>query len=218
MPATPTRHPLAWPFGWKRTRADEREFGRFAKRARAPVSGSYRPLEQLTMAGACQRLLDELERFGVPEHDIVISTNVRTRLDGMPRSGEPEPKDPGAAVYWQDMGQDRCMAIDRYSTVVQNVAALAATIEAMRAIERHGGALIMNRAFTGFTALPAPAAAGLQRDWWDVLQCRADASREVIDKQWRRLAAEQHPDRGGDGHKMAAINVARDEALRALAR
>jgi hypothetical protein len=33
----------------------------------------------------------------------VISTNVRMRLDGLPRSGEKESQDPGAAVYWQEL-------------------------------------------------------------------------------------------------------------------
>ena len=38
------------------------------------------------------------------------------------------------------------MAIDAYTRTADNLAAVAATLEAMRAIERHGGAQILERA------------------------------------------------------------------------
>jgi hypothetical protein len=59
------------------------------------------------------------------------------------------------------------MAIDQYDRVEHNLAAIAATLDAMRAIKRHGGAEILDRAFTGFTALPAPMAGG--KPWRQVL-------------------------------------------------
>ena len=84
---------------------------------------------------ACGGVLAELARLGIGEQDTVISTNVPTRLDGLPRSGAREPFDPGVAVYWQERsGARRVMAIDRYTTVADNLAAVAATLEAMRAI------------------------------------------------------------------------------------
>lgn len=217
---TPTRYPLAWPAGWKRMLPGQRDIGRFARRREARSGTNWRPLEGLTLTQACQRLVDELERFGIPEDDIVISTNVRTRLDGLPRSGEREPDDPGAVVYWRDAGQNRCMAIDRYSKVAQNVAALAATIDAMRAIERHGGAVVLDRAFTGFTALPAPIVAGMKRDWSIVLGLAEllKPTADAVQRAYRRLAAQHHPDRGGTAAAMAEINAARDEALQELRR
>jgi hypothetical protein len=124
--------------------------------------------------------------------------------------------DPGAAVYWRDGEQDRCMAIDRYTKVEQNIAALAATIEAMRAIERHGGAVIMDRAFTGFTALPAPIVAGMKRPWREVLRLNGAATLAEVNAAYRLLAAVYHPDRGGTDAKMAELNAARDEALQEL--
>lgn len=212
---TPTRYPLQWPAGWKRTPEGKRDFGHFAVRSRTTGVGNYRHLEKVTVAQACQRLLKELERFGVPEGEVVISTNVPTRLDGLPYSNAKEPADPGAAVYWRDMGQNRCMAIDRYTRVAQNIAALAATIDAMRAIERHGGAAILDRAFTGFTALPAPIVAGMKRDWQVVLglQDLLLPTEADIQAAYRRLVAVHHEAKGGDPAKMAELNVARDEAL-----
>ncbi|KVD37855.1 hypothetical protein WJ41_22830 [Burkholderia ubonensis] len=62
----------------------------------------------------------------------------------------------GVAVYWETRaGARRVMAIDQYTRVADNLAAVAATLDAMRAIERHGGARILERAFTGFAALAA---------------------------------------------------------------
>ena len=99
------------------------------------------------------------------------------------------------------------MAIDCYTKVADNLAAIAATLEAMRAIERPGGAEILDRAFTGFVALPAP------EQPWQVLGVPMHASMAEIETAYRRLAMQHHPDRGGDANAMARINAARDAML-----
>lgn len=221
MTQAPTRYPLQWPVGWKRIPPGQRIPGMFAVKAAARDPGGYRGLKDITVSQAVERLGDELRRMGVPDDDVLISTNLRLRLDGLPRSDQGEPADPGAAVYWQDGSQHRCMAIDRYTRVAQNIAALAATIEAMRAIERHGGAAILDRAFTGFTALPAPIAAGMKRDWQVVLELQdlLLPTAEDVERAYRTLAARFHPDRpGGSTEKMAELNVARSEALEEVSR
>lgn len=216
---TPTRYPLQWPTGWKRTPAGSRTEGRFSKKrteTRRYGDGSthsWQRTDDISIGEATQRLLAELERMGVREHDVVISSNLQLRLDGLPRSGQAQPADPGVAVYWRDGKQDRCMAIDLYTKVEQNIAALAATIDAMRAIERHGGASILDRAFTGFTALPAPIVAGMARPWWEVLGVPRDSTREQITEAYRRLASSAHPDKGGTPERMAEINAAREKGL-----
>ena len=143
---------------------------------------------------------------------MIVSTNLQTRLDGLPRSNQGRPGDPGVCVYWKPAKHPmRCMAVDRYDEVQDNLAAVAATLEAMRSIERHGGAAILDRAFTGFAALPAPA--GGKRDWWTVLELPSTASQAEIRDAFNRLAREHHPDRGGTDERMAEIIRARDEAL-----
>ncbi|MDR6886084.1 MULTISPECIES: J domain-containing protein [Variovorax] len=213
---TITAFPLAWPPGWKRTPTGERAYGRFGTTKQSSM-GSWRSVQNITVAAATQRLRVELDRMAVRGDDLVLSTNLKLRLDGLPRSDQAQPADPGAAVYWNDpwAGAPRCMAIDRYTKVEMNIAALAATIEAMRAIERHGGAIVLERAFTGFTALPAPIVAGMKRDWWVVLDCSPNSGREAIEYSYRRLASKHHPDRaGGDATKMAELNQAREDALK----
>jgi len=215
-------YPLTWPSGWKRTPATERKYGQFNKKETEYYNtwdnkrSSRSVTKNLSVADGVSRILESLEKMGIERQDVIISTNVRTRMDGMPRSGEKEPTDPGAAVYWQaKIGQPmRCMAINRYTVVADNLAAIAATLEAMRAIERHGGAEILDRAFTGFKALAAEAAVP---DWWDVLDVPATATADQIEAAYRREAKNAHPDAPGGSHDaMTALNTARDRALDAV--
>jgi hypothetical protein len=141
---------------------------------------------------------------------MVLSTNLRLNLSGFPRDDQGDPSDPGAAVYWQKPGQPTLvMAIDGYVRVADNIAAIAATLEAMRKIQRHGGAQILERAFTGFTALPPP------RSPWEILGVAPNAPREAVEAAYRAKAKAAHPDMGGSTAAMAELNAARDAALRA---
>lgn len=218
--ATPA-YPLCWPAGWRRTPVDERERARFNKRVpqyRQVQEGgltfnkhTYDRKEGLSIAEATQRVLEELQRMGIERDDVVISSNLRLRLDGLPASQQRAPEDCGVAVYWRSGAGTRCMGIDRYDRVQDNLAAIAATLDAMRAIERHGGATILDRAFQGFVALPAPTA------WWQTLKLKGPSvTRGDVESAYRKLAMEHHPDRGGDAASMADINRARDQGLEAL--
>lgn len=83
------------------------------------------------------------------------------------------------------------MAIDQYYRVEENLAAIAATLDAMRAIERHGGAQILDRASTGFAALQAPMA--VARSWREMfgfaLGAAASSSTAVPCRPRRRQRA-----------------------------
>lgn len=212
---TKQAYPLQWPVGWKRTA--ERKNGQFSKRETNYSTGldgkrqSWTSKRYLKVSDGVGRILESLERMGIDRNDVVISTNVPVRLDGLPRSGEREPDDPGAAVYWRD-GEMRCMAIDRYTTVADNLAAIAATLEAMRAIERHGGAEILERTFTGFAALPEKTT----QPWRDMLGLSGNAGREDVESAFRAMARIHHPDAGGDRERFEAIVQARIDALKEL--
>ena len=47
-----------------------------------------------------------------------------------------------------------------------------------------------------------------RRDYYTVLGAEADDSRDDIERRYKRLAVEHHPDRGGDEEEMKAINEA----------
>lgn len=203
MSETVQAYPLQWPVGWKRSHS--LEHGRFGKRERNGTS-SYASLRDLSVSDATLRVRGELERMGVKDHDVVISTNLKLRLDGWPRSDQGNPADPGVAVYWRDRrGETRCMAIDRYVRVADNIAAISATLEAMRAIERHGGASILDRAFTGFAALPAPASA---EAWHVVFGVPAHMPTDQVREAYRRARRTAHPDGGGSAESFETVQRA----------
>ena len=208
------RFPLSWPEGWPRARGRKpAQFGTSRQNALGD-----RQKKRLTIADGMERVIEELEALGVnARDDALISTNLKLNLSGLPRGDQGEPSDPGVAVYWQKKNQPmRVMAIDVYYRVADNLAAIAATLAAMRAIERHGGAQILERAFTGFDALPAPQAK-VTRPWWEVLGLRPDASADIIEQAYRAAAKRAHPDTGGSHAAMAELNAARDAALKARA-
>lgn len=196
------------------SRRTSAKFGRNERKFSSVSDSSWITKREVTLSEAVKRVLAELNRLGAVSASIIISTNVELRLDGLPRSGQRKPVDPGVAVYWKRHGTSdaatmKVMAVDRYDRVEDNLAAIAATIDAMRAIERHGGAQVLERAFTGFTALAAPSSC------WDVLGIAQGSSREDIQRAFREKAAAAHPDAAGGSHDaMVRLNAARDESLR----
>jgi hypothetical protein len=137
--------PLAWPDGWPRAKGRQR--------ASFKRQGDRGWMEALTVAIARKRLGDELDRLGA--RYVTLSTNLELRLDGQPRSGQPEPYDPGAAVYFHLQGKPIALACDKWDRVADNIAAIAKHIEAMRGMDRWGVGSAA-RAFAGYERLPAP--------------------------------------------------------------
>lgn len=202
---TTTPYPLAWPHGRPRRSAFARKTGRFST-----ASGStYGGQKDITVAEALRRLQEELDRIGARYP--IVSSNIETRLDGLPRSGAQKPDDPGVAVYFRLKDKPVCMPCDTYYLVEHNIAAIAAHIEATRKIERHGVASVAEM-FSGFEQLPAPETV---KHWTLILAMRPESTRAEIEARYRHLAKLKHPDAPGGSHsEMAAINRARDEALK----
>lgn len=194
-------YPLAWPQGRPRRPPRQRRRGQFT------TAGS-----RVSVAGALKRLAGELDRLGA--HLPVISSNVALRLDGLPRSGQSEPEDPGVCVYFQLAGKPHAMPCDTYERVADNIAAVAEHIKATRAIDRYGVATVAEM-FSGFQALPAPGAA---RPWREVMGFPPEATvtLDMVEARYRRLATMRHPDGGGSDAAMAELNAARDQAREAL--
>jgi hypothetical protein len=192
-------YPLRWPDGWPRTKPSAITDGR--SRFVRPGSGYW------TFAPARDALITEVWRL--PEiKSVVISSNFAPGRDG-PSARGPRPVDQAIALYFTRRGKPFVMACDRYSRAEENMRSLALAIEAMRQLERHGGGFMMERAFDGFAVLPPPS----EEPWWVVLQVARTATRADIEAAWRKLAAANHPDRGGSDAAMARINTARDRAL-----
>jgi hypothetical protein len=186
-------YPLSWPEGWKRSRY-------------------YEDSRFKTGFGAARNLLfAELEKMGAQK--IILSTNIPLRNDGLPRANvRPDGGDSGVAVYFERKGRSMVLACDKYRQAWDNIYAIAKTIEAMRGIERWGAADMMERAFTGFSALPAKASS----PWREILNVSETATMEQVDCSFRALAKEHHPDAGGEEDKFRAIIQAREDARKEL--
>lgn len=199
--------PLHWPVGRARTKSYARHRNGLWKRA--------------TVSTACAQIEVEVERMG--GHDLVVSTNLSLRLDGFPRSGQPEPEDPGVAVYFVRNGARIALACDRWSSVRENLRAIAMHLEAIRGQERWGVGTL-DEAFAGYAALPDPNA---PRHWSVVLGITSDARSSLstssveargifLASVYRDRARKLHPDAGGTHEGFVELQKAYDAARREL--
>lgn len=193
-------YPLCWPEG--RPRTAEPQDSRF----------------DVTLGSARNKLMAELRLLGATNP--VLSTNIALRQDGRPIVNQGEPEDPGVAIYFVYNGKQTCFACDRWTLVRDNVQAVRKTIEALRGITRWGTGDMLDAAFNGFQALPAPGEHS-RPPWREVLgllDLQDAAPAELLaqaDAAFKEKAKERHPDRGGTEEEMAdlnfAIRQARDE-------
>jgi hypothetical protein len=181
-------YPLYYPKGKPRTASWRREQSRF----------------NTTFGAARDSLMEELRRLGAK--NIVLSTNIELRRDGLPYASAKEPDDPGAAVYFLYQGKQYCFACDRWKLVKENIQAICKTIEAIRGINRWGTGDMLAAAFKGFQQLPEP------EKWWAIIGVNQGESLEVIEATYRAKARECHPDRGGSNEAMARLNNAIEQA------
>lgn len=196
--------PLAWPSDWQRTPSLKRKAARYKVSFREARDG----------------VVHSLALMGVRNHDVVLSSNVPSKSDGLPYAGYAEPSDPGVAVYWTTKTHERrVVACDSWRLVRDNLRAVGLTLEALRTLERTGASEILNRAFTGFAALPP----GPSVEAWEKVLGLTDemqpgrfkrVTREMIEERYRELSKEAHPDKGGTHEAMVRLNAAREAALK----
>lgn len=183
-------YPLRWPAGKARTAAGARKVAKF----------------KLRLHAARDDLLGELRRLGA--RYVVISSNLRTRRDGLPRASRRQPEDPAVAVYFNLEADQFVFSCDVWTLVEDNIRAIGLTIAALRGIRRWGSSDMLKQAFSGFQQLPA---AGV--DWRSVLELHhPNVSLDETKEAYRRLARRAHPDHDGNPHEMMRLNEAMDAA------
>lgn len=184
-------YPLSWPDGLPRT--ERRATSQFKTQLTAALNNVRKSLEAFGRDS------------GKPVTAIVLSSNVTL--------GDNAPRDPGVAAWFTWDCDQRCIAVDRYPKVQDNLQAIHHIIEARRTEMRHGGLHIVRQTFKGFVALPAPADA---KPWREVLGLSGPVTLRDVDAAYRDAASVAHPDKGGSTEAMAALNRARAEAKAAL--
>lgn len=183
-------YPLSWPAGYPRTKR--------------PTSALF----DTRFAVARDGLMNELRLMKA--RNVVLSSNLELRRDGLPYANQKQPDDKGVAVYFMWRGEQRVFACDTWNRIEDNVQALRKTIEALRGIGRWGVSDMLNRAFTGFVALPESTDG---RTWWmRTLEIEPGATREEAAAAFRRLSKERHPDLGGTDEAMVELTAAIEAA------
>lgn len=178
-------YPLYWPLGQERTA--HRKGSKF----------------RTNMSSAIKNVQTELRRFGDDTRkrvtDTLISSNVTLQ--------DSKPRDPGVAVYFKWDGIDCCLAVDIYSTPVENLQAIAKVLDAERTKLRHGGLNVVKFSFRGYAALPPPrdAQGNLPRPWWQTLGVSEAATLDEAKAAYTEKVKAAHPDRGGDAALFSAV-------------
>jgi hypothetical protein len=183
-----SNYPLTWPVGWARIPAHKRQPSQFADRS---------------IAKAVQYVLEQVRLLN--GKSVIVSTNLQLRNDGLPRSGQKRPDDPGAAVYFVLKGKPRVLACDKWTLVEDNLWAIGKHIEAIRGQDRWGVGTI-DQAFAGYEALPAP-----KSTWWDILGVSQRATDGEVSVAYRSLAKTNHPDTGGNQEEFLRIQGAYEQ-------
>lgn len=196
-------YPLKWPDGWKRTPEGKRK-----------NSAAF----LVTPDRAVNELFETLVKLGAKS--IVMSSHLQVGARGQLLLGNARQKlpDPGVAVYFGRGEKQFVLAQDAFDTALGNCRSIGIALEALRTLERHGGAHLAERAFGGFAALPPPEK---PFDWKEELQLVGLKAPPLIElaaaeASYKALAKSAHPDAGGSPERMARLNRAIDAAREEL--
>lgn len=173
-------YPLQWPAGYDRTAS--------------PGYGGFK----VDIEKADRELAQELERLGASS--AYLSTDYELRMDGRPRRDRPA-KSEAATLHFVRNGQELMIPCDRFNSLRDNIRAIGLSLAAIRSMERYGTSQMMDRALSGFAALPASASGGtamvVEQPWHEILGVDASAPREVIDAAYKAMRKKTHPDMPG---------------------
>jgi hypothetical protein len=178
-------YPLQWPAGYKRTPDHRRTNSKFKQ----------------TPEAAQNILRNELRIMGGT--NLIISSNVNVRKDGFiyfDMANSPI-EEPGVAIYFKYKGKDISMCCDQFRRPWENLYALAKGIEALRGMERWGVSEFLDRAFTGFKALPEATMA--DKEIWKTLALPGKpAHEEHVHSAYKQQAKKVHPDVEGGSREL----------------
>lgn len=178
---------------------------------------------------AVKKLRDELTQIEVL--DAVVET-YHSREDytisGWPRSGI-KPSRPEVQVWFRIGERPVCVPSARFKDWVDNIKAVAMTLERQRLI-RDYGCFTIEEQFAAFTALP-PGGTTAAMQAGSVATCaalilnlaqptddkldRVMTDQAVLDRVYKRASMKAHPDKGGSAELQAKVNQAREEIERA---
>ena len=181
--------PLAWPLGWERIK--NRQKSRF----------------NIKFGKARNILLNELNLLGAK--NVIISSNIPLRNDGLPYALTSQPIDCGIVAYFYLNGNHQCIPCDKWNRTQDNLWAICKTVNALRGLDRWGAKEMVNAAFRGFKALPEA-----RSNWKKILKLGSTPTEEEIKNSYKKLCKIYHPDMGGSAEKFVELSNAYKEALK----
>lgn len=124
-----------------------------------PATARKAPLFRVTLAATLKALAGELDAIGVRQADLLVDVGA----DDISEKGKllARPAQPGIVLAFEKPGRAGApgarvtMPHDVYMTWEANVRGAVLTLEALRAVNRHGGAP-NDEQYRGYAALPAP--------------------------------------------------------------
>lgn len=190
-------YPLDWPIDYKRTPVQKKKCSQFKN----------------TLGAARDFLKEEVRRLG--GKGLIISTNVPVKQNGdlYADFGRYKIEDPGVAIYFDWNDKHILMCCDQYYKVWENITALAKAIQAIRGLERWGVSEFLERAFTGFKALPEHTES--ETSIWETLGLSTKpASVEIVKSAFRERSKIVHPDKAtGSREAFTELQNAYEKAL-----
>lgn len=210
--------PLDWPAGWPRIPASSRK--------RSPFQGPQFARDRDEVIYRLQRRASH----------VIVTTALPMDTRGLPNAQARLPDDPGVAVWWVERGRERVMACDRWRHIAENMRAVNLSLQALAGLDRWGAAEMVERAFSGFAALPPPGGTSTEEvkppiEWRRILdideagvqKVMGDAYStemllQIVKKKYRVLVSQVHPDKGGvDAERAIELNEAMSAAEGELA-
>ncbi|GGO03781.1 DnaJ domain-containing protein [Haloarcula pellucida] len=173
-----------------------------------------------TLAKSISHIETELEdRLGVDDWRLSTAAPQR-KNDGRPYANA-NPSDPGAVVRWSMDGEQYCIAVDEYDDLRDNVRTIGLYIKEKRKMSNRPVKTGQDEFATAqlpsgnedvIVAGDGSGVASTQAPH-EVLGVAEDAPDDVVEAAARRLAANEHPDKGGDVEEFQRIQQAKEAML-----
>lgn len=189
--------PLNWPANWARTPAEKRSNGR-GTYSRSPGRGM--PSAPLSIAHALELLDGSTAVFGCDRAEVSLDVRWRDTAEGVVFMAEPAegPSEPGIVLAMERGGDRVVLPVDLHLHAADNLRAAGRCVEALAALEKHGGIGLAARVFAGLSGRPP---------WWAVLGVGEHAPPAEVEAAFRAAVKDTRRDR-------SALLRARDEARR----
>lgn len=185
---------------------------RFSGAAPRPFAQTVRSPFRAADASTFRLLQKELDHLVATDRALFVCVDeTQFRRDGRP-SKNAVITSPGVVLEFTSRGQTFAYVADRFSSQMENLRAIALTLEHLRAVDRYG--LTGDRQqYTGFLAIEAAPSPSRFEDALDAKLFLARVTgipymdrplRDLIRLAWRRT----HPDTGGDTDTFQRVSLA----------